>query len=331
MNFLSFEYFLAVANSGSIRNAAAKLRISQQALSEQIRRLERELDVKLLTQNRPATLTPCGRYFAKYAESMLRQRREMERKMAELVNKTQEIIISISASDCPPCLTDAVAQFTMEQPNCKVTIKERPEHVTVSELKQYDLNFSSEPLGDELEQLSVLTPHTAPSALKKSSSLESNCLAILVHKKLLQFQWGTAYEERYREILENPQLAGLKDIPFIRFDQRDSTAAIDRLFVENGVSPKVVASANSAEISLSLCCSGAGAMIAPEGWVLRKLGSNFNQETMLLLRLESVYPPINLIISYDKSKQLSQAEQAFITKVIQTISADPAATALHYG
>ena len=43
MNFQNMEYFLAVAKEGNITRAAQKLRISQQALSNTISRMEAEL------------------------------------------------------------------------------------------------------------------------------------------------------------------------------------------------------------------------------------------------------------------------------------------------
>ena len=47
MNFQNMEYFLAVAKEGNITRAAQKLRISQQALSNTISRMEAELKCQL--------------------------------------------------------------------------------------------------------------------------------------------------------------------------------------------------------------------------------------------------------------------------------------------
>ena len=47
MNFLSCEYFVAIYRAGSIRKAAGELFITQQALSGQLNKLERELGIQI--------------------------------------------------------------------------------------------------------------------------------------------------------------------------------------------------------------------------------------------------------------------------------------------
>ena len=47
MNILQLEYFVAVAEEGSMQRAAEKLHISPSAVSQIIRKLEEELDVRL--------------------------------------------------------------------------------------------------------------------------------------------------------------------------------------------------------------------------------------------------------------------------------------------
>lgn len=52
MNFLNLEYFLVVASEGNITRAAEQLNVSQQALSNSIARLEKELDCKLFERKK---------------------------------------------------------------------------------------------------------------------------------------------------------------------------------------------------------------------------------------------------------------------------------------
>ncbi|WOT40753.1 LysR family transcriptional regulator [Streptomyces coeruleorubidus] len=59
-----FRYFVAVAEQHSFTRAAARLHVSQPALSQQIRDLERELGVELLVRGPGgSTLTPAGEVF----------------------------------------------------------------------------------------------------------------------------------------------------------------------------------------------------------------------------------------------------------------------------
>ena len=61
MNFLSCEYFVAIYRAGSIRKAAGELFITQQALSGQLNKLERELGIQLMLRTTPVELTEAGR------------------------------------------------------------------------------------------------------------------------------------------------------------------------------------------------------------------------------------------------------------------------------
>ena len=58
------EYYLAVVETGSFSEAAEKCFISQSAVSQQIKALERELGVTLLKRhNRSFSMTPAGELF----------------------------------------------------------------------------------------------------------------------------------------------------------------------------------------------------------------------------------------------------------------------------
>ena len=60
MNFRTCKYFLTVCELGTINAAARKLFISQQSLSQHIRKLEAELGVQLFHRDNPLVLTQAG-------------------------------------------------------------------------------------------------------------------------------------------------------------------------------------------------------------------------------------------------------------------------------
>jgi LysR family transcriptional regulator, hca operon transcriptional activator len=75
MELRHLRYFVAVAEAGSLTVAAARrLHTSQPSLSRQIRDLEDEIGVQLLTRRaRGIELTPAGRAFLDHARSVLSQ------------------------------------------------------------------------------------------------------------------------------------------------------------------------------------------------------------------------------------------------------------------
>jgi len=74
MELRHLRYFVAVAEAGSLTVAAARKHTSQPSLSRQIRDLEDEIGVQLLTRRaRGIELTPAGRAFLEHARSVLSQ------------------------------------------------------------------------------------------------------------------------------------------------------------------------------------------------------------------------------------------------------------------
>src|ERR671922_2414994 len=73
MNLRQLECFVAVADEGSFTKAARRLKLSQPSLSQQIRRLERELGGELVERlPRGIRLTAAGAAFLPQAEASVR-------------------------------------------------------------------------------------------------------------------------------------------------------------------------------------------------------------------------------------------------------------------
>jgi LysR family nitrogen assimilation transcriptional regulator len=84
MNSLPLEYFLRVAEMGSITRSAGELRLSQPALSRHMASLEHELGVMLFTRSHGGVqLTEAGRLLADRARPILRQLSALKEQMGE--------------------------------------------------------------------------------------------------------------------------------------------------------------------------------------------------------------------------------------------------------
>lgn len=78
LNYHHLRYFRAIANEGSLTRAAERLKISQSAVSTQLRSLEDSLGAQLfLRQSKSLVLTEAGRIALEYAESIFRSGEEM--------------------------------------------------------------------------------------------------------------------------------------------------------------------------------------------------------------------------------------------------------------
>lgn len=87
MDIRELRYFTHVARLGSFNRAAAQLNVAQPALSRQLKKLEQELGVRLLTRNgRGVELTEAGSVLLAQAESLIFQMEET----AKLVSGREE-------------------------------------------------------------------------------------------------------------------------------------------------------------------------------------------------------------------------------------------------
>lgn len=73
------EYFVAIAEAGTLSEAAARLHVSQPGLSQSLTDLERALDVQLAVRRKAhgVTLTPTGNQVLRYARGLLRSAEDL--------------------------------------------------------------------------------------------------------------------------------------------------------------------------------------------------------------------------------------------------------------
>ncbi|MDO5011404.1 MAG: LysR family transcriptional regulator, partial [Intestinibacter bartlettii] len=84
MTLQQLKYVLAVADKGSINEAAKSLFISQPSLSNSIKELEQELHITIFVRtNRGMTLTNDGYEFIGYARQVIQQYEMLEEKYIE--------------------------------------------------------------------------------------------------------------------------------------------------------------------------------------------------------------------------------------------------------
>ena len=90
MDYKQLQFFLAVCEAQSFRNAAARCYVSQQAISKSLSNLEQELGVQLFVRNQNGvSLTEAGQQLEKLARPHLNQRDEILRQMRSFHSKQQ--------------------------------------------------------------------------------------------------------------------------------------------------------------------------------------------------------------------------------------------------
>src|SRR5262245_10218050 len=123
MDLFQLEVFLTVAREGSFSRAAEKLYRTQPAVSQAIRKLEREVGESLFDRSsRDGTLTDAGQMLQEYAQKLLNLRSEAHVALKEL-REMHKGKLAIAANEFT-CLylLPALAEFRRLYPMIKVTV-----------------------------------------------------------------------------------------------------------------------------------------------------------------------------------------------------------------
>src|SRR6185312_14980930 len=120
------EAVLALAEYGSFVAAAARLRISQPALTRSLKRLETALGVRLFDRStRRVQITAAGREFAAVAERMLNDFGITVQSVREVAEERRGLVVlSTIMSVAGGVLPSIVAAYRADRPGVEIHVRE---------------------------------------------------------------------------------------------------------------------------------------------------------------------------------------------------------------
>lgn len=255
MNFLNFEYFLAIRQAGTIRQAAEVLYISPQALSENLGKLEKELGTALFHRTTPLTLTSAGELFARCAQDCLESRRQLELGLNDVRRREERLIsLGIPTGMAPPLLLAFEAYFRRVHPEYQLSLIELPTRTgALAELPGHiDGAMGAFSDGERLHHIPIVA---------------SERFVVAAHRDLLRRTLGEAAEELERAARDGElvELSRFRDCPFI-LKRAGSVIRTneDRIFREAGFEPSGTVETGDLELSVRYVLLGEAAIYLPE-------------------------------------------------------------------
>ncbi|MBQ5755550.1 MAG: LysR family transcriptional regulator [Oscillospiraceae bacterium] len=147
------DQIYAVYQERSFSKAAEKLYISQPALSNAIKKVEKELGLQLFDRSSsPVRPTPAGEYYIQGIQKIRAIEEEMEAHFAELRRAKQEsLTIGAGTFFCAHLLPGLALQFESARPGCRIQMKEDNARNIHSDLLAgaLDLSLDTEDWQDE--------------------------------------------------------------------------------------------------------------------------------------------------------------------------------------
>jgi LysR family hydrogen peroxide-inducible transcriptional activator len=184
MEVNQLRYFCAVAHTGSFTKAAEQEGIAQPSLSQQIRKLEREIGSPLFERlGRRNRLTPSGEALLPHAQTILRQIAEAQTLVVDLRKGVHgPLRIGVIPTILPYWIAPRIGDFTAQFPEVDVQLKEATTHRLIESLQagELDAAVASLPIQSpdivcsELfrEDLCLLVPPTHSMAASSSARLK---------------------------------------------------------------------------------------------------------------------------------------------------------------
>ena len=226
-----YRVFQAVAKKGNISAAAQDLFISQSAVSQSIKQLEQQLQVRLFSRStKGVTLTAEGKLLLEYVDHALGLIRNGEEKLAQTQQLlTGELIIGASDTVTKTYLLSRLEAFHKAYPDIRIRILNGTSQMVLNYLHsgQVDIAFTSETQDTKTYVVrSCMETHTA-------------------------FVAAPDYPVSFQQPYTMQQIASM---PLILLERKASSRVfVERFFQQNGItiSPEIELGSHNLLISLA--------------------------------------------------------------------------------
>ncbi len=295
MTLQQLQYVLAAIEHGSFSAAAESLHMAQPSLSEQVRRLEAELGVRLFQRvGRGLVLTEAGRALRPHAEAALAAVEEARRSVGAIRELRGGLAAFGTFGTARTYLgADLVEDFRRSHPDVRVRIVGQNSSETAEAIRAGELEAGLVVLPIDDRQLAlrpamrdeVLYVSSDAGRLKQPMTIARLATAPLI---LSEASWGS----------EDPTRRQLSELA-----QREGVAIEPQIDIED------------MEVALALTARGLGDTIAPRG-MLRQLAP---PEVGWVPFAEPIYE--TFAFTWRRGAQLSPATREFMTFAARRLDA----------
>lgn len=245
MELRHLRYFVTVAEELNVSRASARLRISQPAVSRQLRDLEEELGVDLFLRGKAKLkLTAAGEAFLAHARDLLRRSTDAAKEMEQFRPQTRRMItVGYIAPVLASTLTPALRTFNRKSPDVEVVLREMAPGEQAKALRngRIDLALPGNPCMELAREFEVVELERIPFQ------------AVLPDDHLLALRKSIG-------------LSQLKDEIFIGFDEGQFPGRNDlicRACQQAGFTPRLRDRVEGLSALLAKVAAGSGVTLAP--------------------------------------------------------------------
>lgn len=300
INQRNLVYFITAARELNFTRAAGKLFISQQALSNHIASLEKDVGMQLIDRKPPMKLTAAGEVFYKYAVQMEDAYQAMMQEIQEIKEeKRGELTIGISHTRGRLILPKVLPVFLERYPLTEVHILEGNTRELWQALREETIDMAVGPCTEEAEDM-VFT------------ELAEEDVVLAISEELLQKLPEEEGAIIRRTLGETGKIGCLKEVSFLLNKEGNISREIaDEIFQAENMCPHTVIETENIETVGEMCAAGIGAAFYPTS-LLQTLKMDGSLGELQLFTLDYPWTHMDVSVVYRKGKYVNKAMQEMI-------------------
>lgn len=311
MNFKSLENYVSIVKNGSINAASQELFVTQQALSDSLSKLEKEIGAPLVERVRPMKPTVAGAILYDGAKKIIHTRDRMLKDIQRAVEgEKKRIYIGEVDTELNSIFPSIILSYCSLCPDYEIIVQ-----------NYYSSNQDEYPDDMFLLLNSASTPLKNPNQFNRINLLSSSQYAILVQKKILQKVWDIDYDGSFPLSNIKIRLSSMSELPFLI--HKDESGIDDlktrNLFDLAGFDPKITFRTERQGLLIDMCIHGLGAYIGPYYQcraILNARGQVDSLKDMVLLPVDIPNSEkIEIDLLYSKEHVINDSEETFISLV----------------
>lgn len=247
----SLKMFLVVAEEMSISKAAARSFVTQQCVSDHIKRLEDEYGVVLFKRRPRLSLTQEGKVMLKVVKEMENLEEKLKLQLENIKeNRIEKLVIGINATRINILLPKLLPIYHKLYPNVIISFVR---HET-RELEQMLLKGS-------IDMFVGVNTHTNPQF--RTVALGTDKLHILLSAKMVG-KYFSLDEETIRNMRKGLNFSQLKDIPFVgNFEGSTLNELVNYYTEKSGIELNNLYYTGDYDTQIALCTANLAAVACP--------------------------------------------------------------------
>ena len=279
MDLISLYYFSELAKDLHMTRTANRLFISQQTLSNHIKRLEESLNCELFERKPSLHLTCAGEAVLSFANHVNNEYTNLKDILSDITHQERGILrIGGSTLRLNACLPEILPEFSSRYPNVELRLTEANSSKLEPLILSGDLDFAI--ILSDCQHPNLICQHLIddPSYLCAADSL-------------LAKYYGTQYQHIKDAAIHGATISQFSELPFCLNSNRLGRHILE-CFEAAHIAPKTYMMSSETQISLTLCA--------------QRTAACFSTQMRLLTQGKQLPPDINVFPLYSDGRPVTQ-------------------------